>query len=391
MVGGTSGSASMPGHWLLRFAAVLCPLFFFGNAIAEPVVYSFSGYFATRDTVTQKLPAWALGPPGFSGTLTFDLDHSTIDPESGLPVITPLEAFYISDQAGRALYMPWSGGRLFTASTPTEGERVAFGSLKAVGTGDARYLVEAFLEWTAPGQGQVPQDPGTLDIAALDPNSWRVTIVARPPVCDVGCVSHDVVTAQLSSLTRLPSWEGNVSRFNSGAPGWQPQSGTWVAGDGVYRNTSNQSAAISLLDAEPGSDYRIDVRMSLQWSADGNRGGLVYDYVDARNYRAVLISPNNATHPGGVLEVIEVVGGARRVVARATGSEPPYRVSPDFFAGQFGRVSVARNDGATCVIAGSVRITIPQAEVEGGSVGIIGSWNLVRFDDFVLGALHAQE
>lgn len=380
----------MRSHSLLRFTPFLCALFF-GHAIAEPVTYSFTGYFATRDTVTQRLPPWELGPPGFSGTLVLDLDHTVSDPASGQDVITPLESVDITDTAGRTLHVPWSGGELLLRSSPNGGDEAFLESVKSVGTGDARYLVDLVLEWRAPGQGQLPQEPRAFDPTALDPKSWLLHIEARPVGCDIGCVRDDVITGQLSSLTRLASFSGSISRFTNGAAGWQPQGGTWVADGGVYRNTSNQAAAISLLNAKPGSAYRIDTRMNLQWSANGNRGGVVYDYVNANNYRALLISPSNSSHFGGVLEVIEVVGGVRHVVGRSTQNEPPYFVGPQFFAGTFANVTLSRDGDVTRVLAGiALRITLTQPTVVGGSVGSIASWNLVRFDDFVLGAQSTQ-
>jgi hypothetical protein len=110
--------------------------------------------------------------------------------------------------------------------------------------------------------------------------------------------------------------------------------------------TSNETAAISTLPP-PASvsqaftdDFAAYTRMRLQWSAAGNSGGLVYDFRDLRNYRAVLVSARTASRAGTV-EVIEVANGVRRVLATST--------DPQLAAGQWGEVSVVRADGVVRV------------------------------------------
>jgi hypothetical protein len=91
----------------------------------------------------------------------------------------------------------------------------------------------------------------------------------------------------------------------------------------------------------------------------------------------VLLSPATAERPGTV-EVIEVVGGARRVLASSRGELPTL-----FFGG----VTVVRIDGILGVGAFGMTapILVPQ-QARGGAVGLIASWNLVRFDNLAFSA-----
>jgi hypothetical protein len=114
--------------------------------------------------------------------------------------------------------------------------------------------------------------------------------------------------------------------------------------------------------------------LSGKWSNSGNRGGLVWDYRDANNYSGILISVGTASHAGST-EVFEVVAGTRRVLA----SLP---------VGFWGSVRVSRIDGVLRIIAPGVSapyINLTQ-QARGGDVGVIASWNLMRFDDVVFSA-----
>jgi hypothetical protein len=189
------------------------------------------------------------------------------------------------------------------------------------------------------------------------------------------------------SIEQRRNWSGETFvQFDNGPGPFEPVAGDWVASDGGYRNTSNQAAAISLAGTPDAADYTVDARIRLQWTASGNRGGLVYDYADAQNYRAALISARTANAPG-TLEVIEIKNGVRQVVARST--------DVTLAGGQWGEVSVSRIDNVTQVRATGIprpgepvgtpvsQLTLAQPAM-GSQVGVIASWNLVRFDDFVL-------
>jgi hypothetical protein len=157
-----------------------------------------------------------------------------------------------------------------------------------------------------------------------------------------------------------------------------PRSGTWVAQEGIYWNRTNQSAAISTGGFPPAADdFILYASLRGQWSGAGNRGGLVWDYRDEKNYSAVLLSPATAER-AGTLEVVEVVAGMRRVVASSSGQLPL-----DFF----GRVTVSRIDGVLLITApGMTQQLVVAQQARGGDVGLIASWNFVRFDDVVFSA-----
>jgi hypothetical protein len=190
------------------------------------------------------------------------------------------------------------------------------------------------------------------------------------------------------SIRQTQLWTTELSRFDTAA-NWTPVAGSWVAQAGEYRNTTNQVAAISVA-ATPifAHRYAIHASLNLEWSKPGNRGGLVYDYVDARNYRAVLVQANNALPEGPQIELIEVKNGVRTVIKRSGGV---------FFSGrQWTYLSVLRigsttQVSATCKTAGAPTfcgqpvVNVTQPEVAGGRrVGLLASWNHVRFDDVVI-------
>lgn len=188
------------------------------------------------------------------------------------------------------------------------------------------------------------------------------------------------------SIRQLQFWTTEVSRFETAA-NWTPVASSWVAQAGEYRNTSNQMAAISVARTPIFAHrYAIHASLNFEWSNTGNRGGLVYDYVDARNYRAVLVQANNGLPEGPQIELIEVRNGVRTVIKRSG--------APTFNARQWAYLSVLRigsttQVGATCKgsrsFCGQPVVNVAQAEVAGGRrVGLLASWNHVRFDDVVI-------
>ncbi len=208
----------MSSHRILRSLALSCACLLCASAIAAPVDYVFSGYFATRNTeAAQILPAFSMGPEGFTGSVRFDTHRRRI----------------------------WRA--------PVRGQLPA----------------------GQPGQQIPPEDFRTLNLAQLDPSGWQLTVLAFPGSCYPEYAAVDTLQGQLGPFVPLASWDRSASDFANGPPGWQPKSGTWMADNGQYRNTSNQQAAISVLGTAAAPDYRIDARVRLQWSASGNRGGLV--------------------------------------------------------------------------------------------------------------------
>jgi hypothetical protein len=184
------------------------------------------------------------------------------------------------------------------------------------------------------------------------------------------------------AIDQLSPWGvGFQTQFSPSEPHpFRARTGTWAAAPGPsYQNTSNQAAAISTGGFAPGGDFVLFARLNGQWSGAGNRGGLVWDFRDSRNYSAVLLSPRTADRAGSV-EVIEVVAGVRRVLASSSDGSLP--------VGSFGLVSVSRVDGVVRVRAPGMTapyLTVAQT-LRGGDIGLIASWNLVRFDDVVFRA-----
>jgi hypothetical protein len=180
------------------------------------------------------------------------------------------------------------------------------------------------------------------------------------------------------AIDQLSSWtSGFLTDFSSSEQPFEARSGTWVTENGVYRNTSSQAAAISTVGFPRFiGDFALYARMNMAWVNAGNRGGLVWDFRDSRNYSAVLVSPRTTNRPG-TIEVVEVVNGVSRVLIR--GSDAQLR------AGQWGEVNVSRIDGVVRVsTTGTIApyLTVAQ-QGTGGQVGVISSWNMVSFDDVV--------
>jgi PKD repeat protein len=525
-----------------------------GNALAAPVEYGFLAVVGTRDqdVTDQKLPPQLTPRTQFIGTLTLD-PARTVNGS-----IAPVVALRLRLIDGTEVFNSQSHPLSSTLTTSSAGGLESVLIAANVDLVETNTRVRIQLSWASPGQGQLPADPRTLDILALQPYAWKLALVGTALSCETGCVSFDEkldahiwnvqraaasaeyeesFTAAPSSWTNtggdwttqsgyytnaanvsftssvyngenlqpfaevradlysgfvnsgnalgllfnyrdannfyearftatgvvtinriangvrtmlqtgsysvppktffhvsvlldfgaievrvnnapaiiaegtgeaqgragvfaswnrarfdnfaideLLSWTRTVSEsFSSAETRFEARSGTWVIENGVYRNTSNESAAISTLPP-PASvseaftdDFAAYTRMKLQWSAAGNRGGLVYDFRDLRNYRAVLVSARTASRAGTV-EVIEVANGMRRVLATSTDTQ--------LAAGQWGEVSVVRADGVVRVAVTGMSAPYITLRQNSGTtiVGVIGSWNLVRFDDFVFNA-----
>ena len=145
-------------------------------------------------------------------------------------------------------------------------------------------------------------------------------------------------------------------------------SGTWsfpAVEPGIIRATSNQSSAVLLTNQVLKREYQHSALIYSPWSASGNTAGLVYDYVDDRNYKEVRLSPNgNAT-------LYRVANNVRTTVLVASG--PPA-------SKQWINISVARFDGFTTVsIDGELRAMVKQPLVDATRAGVVSAWNLASF------------
>lgn len=181
------------------------------------------------------------------------------------------------------------------------------------------------------------------------------------------------------AIDQLSDWGDSLTTDFFAPNPFVPRSGTWVIQGGTYRSTSNQVAAVSTLGPSRGGDFALYARVKLQWPGSGNRGGLVWDYRDARNYSAVLVSPSTSDSSGfhpGTAQIIDVVAGVRRVVASSTNVSLPLQF--------FGDLSISRVDGVVRVAtSGLSEPFVVRLPARGGDIGLIASWDLVQFDDVV--------
>jgi hypothetical protein len=187
-------------------------------------------------------------------------------------------------------------------------------------------------------------------------------------------------------LTAIQRWIVSHSDFSATATGWTPVAGTWESVNGYFYSSSNLPAAIALRPAFLQTAYTLDASVYLEWVNTGNQGGVVYDYKDASNYRAVLVSAGSRPATGGFIagriDVVEVVNGVRRVVlSRGGPSFGLFLVPP----GRKTTVGVRRIGDLTDIRVEGVAIQLVQLPVAGAKrVGLLSRFNKVRFDDVVV-------
>jgi hypothetical protein len=226
----------------------------------------------------------------------------------------------------------------------------------------------------------------------LDFGSIEVRVNNAPAVIAEGATLKDGHAGVFSSFNNARADNFAIDQLSDWGTGFQasfefqepnpftPRAGTWVVQNNSYQNTTSQVAAVSTGGFPPaGGDFVLFADMRLQWAGAGNRGGLVWDYLDQQNYSAVLVSPS-ASGRASTLEVIEVVKGVRRVLATA---------NPEAFpAGFVGRIGVNRIDGVVRIWTAGTTVPdlVVRQQARGGNVGVIASWNLVRFDNVVFSA-----
>jgi hypothetical protein len=161
--------------------------------------------------------------------------------------------------------------------------------------------------------------------------------------------------------------------FDPSASGWTPLAGSWSVQNGRYGNSTNASFVVSLANQVLGNTYSIDADVAGRWRASGNQSGFVYDYENASNYRELRLVPTPSN--GKTLRFVEVRAGVRTVVTEWT---PP--IGPSHVAlVRRGDVTIVRaSPGGTFALRQA-----PRANVR---AGLLASWNLVSFDNVVLGA-----
>lgn len=185
---------------------------------------------------------------------------------------------------------------------------------------------------------------------------------------------------------------GGRNRFNDAGSSptfFRPQSGVWTIANGYMRSSANQAVSIAVCEAHPqvdraGAFYGITGRIDLEWSGAGNWGGLLYDYVDAQNFREVRVSRTVANRAGEIV-LAETVNGQRREVFRSRRFQST--TSREVV------LTVRREGDRTIVHDGSAfsNIQVRQAPLAAPfTVGLLAAWNLVRFDDVIVDSLVDQ-
>ncbi len=306
---------------------------------------------------------------------------------TGQPLNTSYEIF-------TSMYSQWSGsgntlGLVLHYRDSSNFDEIRFNSLGTVSYNQVRNGTRTMLE--------------TAAYSAAAPRQWTGVWVSRDGAnLHLWVHGQDLLDIDVGTLTggyagvfaswnqarfdefvvsTATSWDRTKFDFTSSAPGWMPVTGTWAPTSGYYYNSANLLAAISTSAPITARDYAIDASMYPEWSNSGNRGGLVYDYRDASNYRAILISVGVRGQYGftnGTLEAIEVRNGVRRVVQRYPASQAASK--------EWTPVGVKRIGDVTVITIAGFTYEIIQPVVTGTKrAGLIASYNKVRFDDVVIG------
>jgi hypothetical protein len=186
-------------------------------------------------------------------------------------------------------------------------------------------------------------------------------------------------------LDQFQQWIVSHSDFSVDPAGWTPIAGAWSTVNGYFYSSSNLPASIALRAPFVQDEYTVDASVYLEWVNTGNQGGVVYDYKDASNYRAVVVSSGSRVSGGfiaGRIDVVEVVDGARRVILSRGGPTFGLFLVPP---GRKTTVGVRRIGNLTEVTVEGVSIPIVQQAVAGAKrAGLIARFNKVRFDDVVV-------
>jgi hypothetical protein len=351
-------------------------LVFTSSAFADSTIYGFEGYITSvriGEAAEVPVPAGFAVGSRISGDFDFDAARRGTNAD-GDESIMPISTWKMIAASGDTL-------------TPTGGWYSSLSLIRDAQGETVRTGTSWFrLYWHSSESGQLPSDVQNVDLSALDPSHWE--LVVDVTACDPDYCASELISTLSIHITSL--WRKqktplvSASQFTNGANGWSVQSGQWAASNGYFRNSSNVAASIATLAPTTEDRYSTDAQMYLEWSAAGNRGGLVYDYVDARNYRGLLLSPAKQNSDGsfrsGSLELFEVRNGARRVVLRREFARWP-------IAREWVNVGVERLGTTTRVTLGlTPEIDIQQPiQLGSKSAGLLASYNLVRFDDVVFG------
>jgi hypothetical protein len=356
-------------HWLCS-AALLCAIALAAEATqAAEVAYEFYGYIRSRSALTpQLLPReFTLGAP-ISGLMTFDPEHRGIDID-GNEVIRPVLMLRIRAAAGGLIAEPASDSSLSLSRDPQNFVVEA----SAASSGASPTALVRF-RWSGPVAGQLPQDITTVDPAALQPNSWDLTLTAQS--CD-GCSGEpvDVAEVHIVMLTRYGSAFDTLDNFALPPTGWVNSGGAWFWRDGYWTNEANTAfTSTTYSGRELKRDFSVSAELFPEWRASGNTFGLVFNYLNSNNFYEIRL---NAL---GTLMLNKVVNGTRTMIQSARYEVPQFRVPLIVVMLKSGSDIDVRvhSIGAPA----EFQIHAQDASLSRGRAGAFASWNKVRVDEF---------
>ena len=175
-----------------------------------------------------------------------------------------------------------------------------------------------------------------------------------------------------ASATTQAAPAGYFEDFNAGtAAGWSPVAGTWSLTGGVYAETAILASGITLYGSSTWStNYTYTASVFNQFTASGNKAGLIYNYVDANNYYYITIAGNT---PSTVMQTKVIAGVSTSTTSASTVAGP----------NAWYVVDVIRSGTLTTIKIGGVAFftNISQPELGAGKIGFIATNTNAKFDN----------
>jgi hypothetical protein len=178
-----------------------------------------------------------------------------------------------------------------------------------------------------------------------------------------------------------------TQNFSSTPTGWQSFDETFVATGGYYATTTpdpNQPRrAIAVYNNNTwGTNYTYSVKLYSDYESDGNRVGIIFNFVDVENYYEMSISMRKTatSDPNSGHALLSRVQGG---VSTPIGSEfHPAATQAWPVKDQFFTVTVTRNGTNTVIQVGGLTVfNVPNLATTAGHIGFFSQFNNGRFDD----------
>ncbi|HET9446684.1 MAG TPA: hypothetical protein VFO35_10520, partial [Steroidobacteraceae bacterium] len=355
-----------------RLLALLLATFAFGSASAAQVVYEF------RAVVTTHTKGFAGGyfdamTPGrhVVGTLTLDparTVNGAIAPVLALKLVTLDTAEVIYDSQGQTV--------------TSQMELASAGGVESVSI-SARFFgpteqdpgTRLRLSWSAPGQGQLPADPRTLNILALKPYGWGLSLdgVEGFPCEAAHCRDSDT-GSQVYNFKRAAASVEYEQKFTTSTPRWISSGGDFALQSGYYANAANVAFTSSIYTGQilqPFAEVRADLYSG--FTGSGNALGLLVNYRNAANFYEVRFTAR------GVVTINKVVNGVRTMLQTGSYAVPPQTFFSVSVLRDFERIEVRVRNGQPIVAEDS--------SLKDGQAGVFASWYRARFDNFAIDQL----